>query len=197
MRSTRTALGVAVLLASAILLASRTGQGAPPALAVISDPAVLDAVRAAASRPTGGARLADPLLFTDQSFRIIGGRDAGTLVSGRGTLPARAADANPVTACFVALAPPVGAPQLVTTIGAGDWEAESCNGIMAVGLLPEADGLMRAVLIYRTTAPHESPVEPVIVSWSATRPLALDGGASRRASLAGAETVQQVRAALK
>ncbi len=213
MKSTRITRGIAILLASAALLASRTGYGAPPVLSVMSDPTVLDAVRAAASQPSGnGVRLTDTVLFTDQSFRIISdNRDAGALVSGRGTLPAQAADANPVTACFLALARPAAAPRLVTlalahpavvpqlviTIGAGDWEAESCNGIVAIGLLPDADGRMRAALIYKTTAPHESPIEPVVVSWSATGPLTIDAEASKRASSAGAETVQQVRASLK
>ena len=187
---------LACLLAAGVMLGWHTGHAAPLTLGATPDAAALAAVRAAASG--ADLRLSQPSVLAGQSFRLLsGGHAAGDLVSGRGTLPALAADANPISACFVALARPHGAPELLVTIGAGDWEAEACNGVSAVGLLPPAGDRDRAAVIYKTSAPHGSPVEPVVVSWSATEKLSIDAAATKQASLAGAASVAEVRASLK
>ncbi len=187
---------LACLLAAGVVLGWRTGHAAPLTLAATPDAAALATVRAAASG--ADLRLSQPSVLAGQSFRLLSdGHPVGDLVSGRGTLPALAADANPISACFVALARPRGAPELLVTIGAGDWEAEACNGVSAVGLLPPAGGRDRAAIIYKTSAAHGSPVEPVVVSWSTTEKLSIDAEATKRASLAGAASVADVRASLK
>ncbi len=163
-------------------------------LAPGADQAALAAVGSAA----GGLAMSDVTLFPTQSFRILqSGEPAGSLVSGQATLKPRAADAQPVSACFVSLVKPDQKPTLLTTIGTGNWEAEACNTVASVGMLPASGGAFRAGLIYKTSAPHASPLEPVVVTWSATQPLAIDEGATKRASLAGADSLATLRAALR
>ena len=125
------------------------------------------------------------------------GVSVGSLVTGQATLPPHALGAPPVTACFVSLVRPSQPPPLLMTIGTGEWEAETCNAVDAIGILPAAGGTSRAGLIYKTSSPHASPLEPVIVTWSVTQPLAIDEAATRRASIAGADSVAGLRAALR
>ncbi len=168
-------------------------------LAPGADQPALAAVTAAASRvKLAGRTLSQPTLNKTQSFRLLrNGQEIGNLVSGKGTLSSLAPDANPVEACFVSLVRPGTDPALVLTIGAGDWETEECTGIIAVGMLPDSGGGSRAAVVYKASAPHESPKEPVVLGWSASQPLSIDEAGSKRASLAGATTLPAIRAALR
>ena len=137
-------------------------------------------------------------MFAAQSFRVLDhGQQAGTLVSGRGTLPALSSEADPVNTCFVSLVRQGSAPAVVLTVGAGDWETEACSGVAAVGLLAGAGADNRVAIVYKAAAPHTAPLEPVILTWSQAGALMIDGAASKRASLAGATTLAEIRAALR
>ncbi len=156
------------------------------------------AFQTALAATAGEHALSHAAVFADQSFRLVDhGRQAGTLVSGRGTRPAPSPDADPVNTCFVSLVPPGSAASAVLTVGAGDWETEACAGVSAVGLLADSGADHRVAIVYRAAAPHAAPLEPVVLAWSQTGPLRIDAAASRRASLAGAGTVAEIRAALR
>ncbi len=190
---------ISALMLACALATSITGACLADTVTLAAGPHIAtDQLRSAVAKPTNGQPLSKPELFASQSFRILGdGREVGRLVSGRGELPAASADANPGESCFVALVRPGKQPDTVLTIGFGDWEAESCVTVVALGLLPAAGAQTRAGIIYKATAPHESPIEPVVVTWSDTQPLQIDAAASKRASNAGATTLKAMREALR
>ena len=155
------------------------------------------AAHAASEAVAGGHVLSHPSVFASQSFRILDhGEPAGTLVSGRGTLPALSHEADPVNTCFVSFVKAGKSSAPVLTVGVGAWETEGCSGVAAVGLLPESGPTHRVAIIYRASAPHTAPLEPVVLEWSQQQTLAIDGEASKKASLAGATTLAEVRAAV-
>jgi len=125
-----------------------------------------------------------------QSFRIMDGeRHVATLVSGEGL----ARDAS-YLGCFTALVQNKRA-SMVSTIGSGEWEAETCGGTIAVGILSIGETVAIGVLA-QAFSPNAEAVEPVVLQWDpATGGLSIDQALSKRASLAGATSIDAIRRA--
>jgi hypothetical protein len=188
--SVRTAL-MAVALFAAFAACLSDGQ-APVRLSRRADRAQIDAAVSAAAATMGG-----PVAFPAQSFELTDGeRRLGALVSGRGTAGA-GSSAGATNVCFAAYVPLRGSPAVQHTVGAGEWEAESCTGLAAVTLLDaSARGRMSFGLLYRAESPNATTVEPVVLTLAGGR-LLVDTAASRRASVAGATTVPALRRAVR
>ncbi len=126
----------------------------------------------------------------DASWLLLRGRErVGSLVALRGPVPDRASSPRP---CHLLLLRPGAPAALLPTIGEGEWEAETCLGLEAVGMLPPDGATPRIGLIYRAASPNAEPREPLVLRLDPATPR-LDIEASRRASEAGATTIAAMR----
>lgn len=154
------------------------------------DPSTVKAVDSQATL----AQLHDPKLIQAQSFVVLqAGMQIGTVMSGIGSVSTGSGMTNSV--CFIAWqSAGSSTPVIVPTVGSGDWEAESCQSVAAVGLLGASHGALYIGFIYVAEAPHTDAKEPVILSLDPNgHMLQIDAAATKRASDAGATTVQAMR----
>ena len=138
--------------------------------------------------------LTDINLFARQVFELSdGARRLGTVAAGAGRR--RGAEGPPV--CFVSYFRDAAA-DVVQTIGAGEWEAETCLDAVAFGLVKSAGADLRLAVIFKAASPNAETWEPVVLRIPPTsgKPMILDAVATRAASLAGAVTVPAVANAL-
>lgn len=179
----------AVLAAAALLLPAATLALRPTGS---SDAALIAKARNVAANSVGEVAIDDA-----QSFRVLRGKQLkGLFVSGSGQVARDGA--APIHGCFVVAVNTDGRVKVIQTIGTDSWEAESCRGVKAVGLLkPDATGTQRLVLIYDATSPNAATIEPVVLRWDGRLDRAeVDITASDKASQAGSETIADVRKAL-
>lgn len=185
----RTVMKFVVLAAAALLLPAATLALRPVAA---SDAALIGKARNVAANSIGDVAIDDA-----QSFRVMRGKQfKGLLVSGSGAVTRDGA--GPVHGCFVVAVNADGRVRVIRTIGADNWEAESCLGVKAMSLLKaDAEGVQRLVLIYDAASPNAATIEPVVLRWSGRLDRAeVDITASDKASQAGATTIADVRTAL-
>ena len=133
------------------------------------------------------------VVFAEHSATIVhDGQPIGLLVSGSGL----AQDASRENSnCFLALIKTAGKVELIRTIGAGEWEAESCLSLQAIGVVRRAGAkaLPRIGLVYKAGAPHGAAIEPVVLAFEPkTATLRIDEIASKQASLAGAASLLDI-----
>ncbi|GBQ88289.1 hypothetical protein AA23498_0341 [Acetobacter nitrogenifigens DSM 23921 = NBRC 105050] len=81
------------------------------------------------------------------------------------------------------------------TIGAGDFEAETCQKLEAIGVVGGNGGsTLKLGAIYSASSPNADVREPVVVSADlSTGDMTIDSQASSRASDAGATTIPSMR----
>ncbi len=167
-----------------------SAQPAPGGTIALAGPARAEAIaRAAAQAKRQGWRkiMATPA----QSFRITrSGREVATLVTGEATF------ASGVPGCFAAIVQG-DRVALVPTVGTGDYETTSCGKPVAAGLLSPREPVTIGVL-FAAYSPNAEGIEPVALRWRASDgTLTIDAAGSRRASLAGAQTIAQMRRAIR
>lgn len=169
--------------------------GAAPAAATPTHPRFrlagrADAPALAAAVELAGHGMTEVRATPAQSFQIMDGeRHVATLVSGKGL----ARDAT-YSGCFTALVQNKRA-SIVSTIGSGEWEAETCGGTIAVGILSVGETVAIGLLA-QAFSPNAEAVEPVVLRWDpATGGLSIDQALSKRASLAGATSLDAIRRA--
>jgi len=190
-------MNASVLTAVALTCLASLSQpvAAAPFKLSAADPDTTKRVEAAAA----ASGLRQPAAFAKQSFQVSqDGAVVGTLVSGRAT--ATAPDGHDNATCFAAMARGDAATELLRTVGAGDWEAESCIAVEAVGVLPNqaAPAVARIGIIYQAASPNATALEPVVLVWDdATHRLGIDAAASRKASLAGATSLPALQRLLR
>lgn len=124
----------------------------------------------------------------DQSFRVMdGAHEAATLITGEGDMP-DAVNAG----CFVAIAR-AGNVELIPTIGYGDYEAETCGGPVAVGLLSSGP-VARVGVIFKASSPNTELTEPLVIDWDRSNDtLLINEALSRRALDGGATSIAAMR----
>jgi hypothetical protein len=137
--------------------------------------------------------LRETKFFADQSFAL---RDRGYLVSGVGLLAANGRESR---VCFAAFVSKDGVNSIQMTVGQGDWEAETCHGVAAVGMVSSKNAASARVgIIYDAMSPNVSAREPVILLLNTlTGELSVDVSGTSKASLAGADTMPKIRKALE
>lgn len=164
----------------------RSETPAPVATAVRFDgPAAAAAITAVRDAT---ATMDNVTISAAHSLRIMAGSGpVATFVTGEGTSP----DAT-YAGCFAALVQDGGAT-VVRTIGSGSWEAETCGGISAVGILSATDPVLIGA-IYEAFSPNATVVEPIVLRWDRTAgTFAVDATLSTRVSTAGVTTVTAMR----
>jgi hypothetical protein len=147
----------------------------------------------------GQGQIREATAFQKQSFRLSqNGAFVGTLVSGRGYAQTseKREDGSPIERliCFLALARTGGAVDLVRTIGNGEWEAEACTSVEAVGIVTDAPGSAHKIaIVYDAHVfPRSQLPEVVIFSWDGgAQRIEIDEATSRQAS--GATTIRDIR----
>ena len=153
MRIFASVLFLFLLCASQIVAADGLKLSLSPDSKVIAD--VLSRV--------GHEKIRDAVVFREQSFRLSqNGAYVGALVTGRGL--ASSADGGEKATCFLAFAKTDGTTILLQTVGAGDWETESCIAVVAVGFICDqpASGSFELAVLHRAASPNASVVEPVV-----------------------------------
>lgn len=148
----------------------------------------------AAARDIG---IRNGVVFAEHSASLArDGQPVGLLVSGRGLFKdAFRENAN----CFLAVVRVAGKVELIRTIGAGEWEAESCLALRAIGVVRRAGATAqpRIGLVYQASSPNAVVIEPVVLVWDPkAAALKLDDAASKQASLAGATTLRDISRAM-
>jgi len=133
----------------------------------------------------------DIVVTQAQSFQMVSGnRSVATLVTGKATL------APYVPGCFAAVVQG-NRVALVPTIGQGEYETISCGKPVAVGILSPTDPVSIGV-IFKAYSPTAEGFEPVALRWDASaHTLTIDAERSRKASLAGAQSIADMRRSMK
>ncbi len=134
---------------------------------------------------------ADIVVTQAQSFQMVSGdRPVATLVTGEATL------APNVPGCFAAVVQG-NRVALVPTIGQGEYETTSCDKPVAVGILSPTESVSIGA-IFKSYSPNAESLEPVALRWDASaNTLTIDAAQSRKASLAGAQSIADMRRAIK
>ncbi|WP_294325083.1 hypothetical protein [uncultured Sphingomonas sp.] len=191
--------------------AAPEGQSAEAVADNAASPAVVDETPASAPAPTqaaatvklSGAASAASLAATEagarrngwsevevsrsQSFRLMAGeREVATLVTGEATL------APDVPGCFAGVVQG-DRVTLVPTIGQGDYEATACGGPVAAGILSPGEPTSIGV-VFKAYSPNAEVLEPIAFTWdAATNRFAIDAARSKQASLAGAQSIADMK----
>lgn len=143
-------------------------------------------------------KLHDVVIFDKQSFHVEENKiPIGTLVSGRGMLSDQGRENS---TCFVAIAKQGGLIDLLLTVGINDWETESCIDVNAVGLITKKTvaGRVQIVIVYKAASASADVNEPVVLCWDIqAHRLEIDVESSKKASLAGATTIPNIRKVLR
>ncbi|WP_458096187.1 hypothetical protein [Roseomonas sp. WA12] len=175
----------AVLLVAAFLLSPAAARAERLTL-FPAGPEELAAARAYLSAlPLRGAEL----LQAGTARLLRDGQPVATLVSGREGVP----EMGHIRRCFLLVLRDNTALAPLMTIGSGEWEAETCLGVAAIGLLPTPPGqASRIGLLYHAASPNAEPTEPIVLTLSESK-VSIDIRASQRASEAGAVTLAAMR----
>jgi hypothetical protein len=201
----RLALPIALLLAACGAEPSAATANGPPVTPVAADvetstppaqgdgkltlagPAGSEAIAAipAEATPQGMKQVE---IAGSQSFRVMdGSRQVATLITGEGDMP----DVQNA-GCFVAVSQS-GNVELIPTIGYGDYDAETCGGAVAVGLL-SSGAKVRIGAIFRASSPSVELTEPLVIDWDRSDgTLLIDTTVSRRVLDRGAQTIAAMR----
>ncbi len=126
-----------------------------------------------------------------QSFRLVAGkREVATLVTGEATL------SPDVPGCFAAVVQG-DRVALVPTIGQGDYETTRCGGPVAAGILSPGKPVSIGV-VFTSYSPNAGSREPIAFTWdAATNRFAIDAAQSKKASLAGAQSIADMQRAVR
>ena len=72
-----------------------------------------------------------------------------------------------VDTCFVGFAPASGSAYLIFTVGIGNWEATSCNDLLAIGFIAdEAMEHPKILLLYSAQSPNYESKPAALLSWN-------------------------------
>lgn len=126
-----------------------------------------------------------------QSFRLVAGkREVATLVTGEATL------SPDVPGCFAGVVQG-DRVALVPTIGQGDYETTRCGGPVAAGILSPGEPVSIGV-VFTSYSPNAGSREPIAFTWdAATNRFAIDAAQSKKASLAGAQSIADMQRAVR
>lgn len=127
-----------------------------------------------------------------QAFSVNSdGKHLGDFIAGQGF------NAQDDAVCFIAWSDGNGKIQrIVPTIGFDNWEAETCAGTKAVGVLADDDkGSTKLAVIYSAQSPNAIATESVILSLDkSTGVLSLDDSLTKKIGSQGAETLNTLKA---
>ncbi|MFV0623279.1 hypothetical protein ACBY01_04600 [Sphingomonas sp. ac-8] len=166
------------------LAASATATPAPLTLAGPAGPAARTAVLAEAKRQ----QMTEVAVAAAQSFRVLdGGSTAATLLTGEGNMPG-----TTFAGCFVATVQGDDT-MLIPTLGYGNYEAETCGGPLAVGILLSG-ATTRIGVIFKSYSRDAVERVPIVIDWDrSNNTLLIDEEASSRALDSGAKTIPALR----
>jgi hypothetical protein len=175
---------------AALLLSQTAGGTATPADIRLSGAASAVSIAAAEASATQSG-WSNVKVSRTQSFRLVAGeREVATLVTGEATL---AAD---VPGCFAGVVQGERVA-LVPTIGQGAYETTRCGGPVAAGILSPGEPVSIGV-VFTSYSPNAESREPIAFTWdAATNRFAIDAGQSEKASLAGVQSIADMRRAVR
>lgn len=136
-------------------------------------------------------------IFEDQIFNLrLDHQQIGTLVSGRGI---ENVDGRENSTCFIVFQKSDGQSELLKTVGHGDWEAETCINVKSIGMIHSKKSTSPAIaIVYEAASPNTAVLEPVVFHFSDKEfKLTIDELNTKKASLAGATTIKNIRTILK
>lgn len=123
-----------------------------------------------------------------QSFNVMDGtREVATVLTGKGMMPGAT-----YAGCFVAVQQGRDI-ELIPTLGYGNYEAETCGGPLAIGILSSSDTVRFGIIFGGYSREAETRV-PIVVEWTrADNTLLIDDGLSTKALDSGATTIPAIR----
>ncbi len=103
--------------------------------------------------------MTDVEISKTQSFRVVdGARQVATVLTGHGDMPDAIA-----AGCFIAIQQR-GDVELIPTLGYGNYEAETCGGPLAVGIVSSAP--VRFGIVFRGYSREAKTSVPLVVEWN-------------------------------
>jgi hypothetical protein len=106
------------------------------------------------------------IFYEKQSFCIEYGADSKiSMLTGKGAYDSL--DAGFVDSCFVGFHSSNGADYVIFTIGVGNWEATSCNELLAVGFIESENNFPpKILLLYSAQSPNFESKPAILLSWN-------------------------------
>ena len=132
-------------------------------------------------------KLTDVEISKAQSFRVVdGARQVATVLTGHGDMPDAIA-----AGCFIAIQQR-GDVELIPTLGYGNYEAETCGGPLAVGIVSSAP--VRFGIVLRGYSREAKTSVPMVVEWNRSdNTLLIDDALSTKALDGGATSIAAMR----
>jgi hypothetical protein len=132
-------------------------------------------------------KLTDVEISKAQSFRVVdGARQVATVLTGHGDMPDAIA-----AGCFIAIQQR-GDVELIPTLGYGNYEAETCGGPLAVGIVSSAP--VRFGIVFRGYSREAKTSVPMVVEWNRSdNTLLIDDAVSTKALDGGATSIAAMR----
>ncbi len=132
-------------------------------------------------------KLTDVEISKAQSFRVVdGARQVATVLTGHGDMPDAIA-----AGCFIAIQQR-GDVELIPTLGYGNYEAETCGGPLAVGIVSSAP--VRFGIVFRGYSREAKTSVPMVVEWNRSdNTLLIDDALSTKALDGGATSIAAMR----
>lgn len=131
--------------------------------------------------------MTDVEINKDQSFRVVdGARQVATVLTGKGDMP------DAISAgCFIAIYQGDDV-ELIPTLGYGTYEAETCGGPLAVGIVSSEP--VRFGIVLRGYSREAKTSVPLVVEWNRSdNTLLIDETLSTKALDAGATSIAAMR----
>ncbi|RZL70674.1 MAG: hypothetical protein EOP66_16010 [Sphingomonas sp.] len=160
----------------------------PPAqhalkLAGQADGTVVAATLAEARRQ----KMTDVEISRTQSFRVVdGARQVATVLTGHGDMPDAIA-----AGCFIAIQQGDDV-ELIPTLGYGNYEAETCGGPLAVGIVSSTP--VRFGIVFRGYSREAKTSVPMVVEWNRSdNTLLIDDVLSTKVWDGGATSIAAMR----
>jgi hypothetical protein len=152
-------------------------------LAGQADGAAVAATLAEAQRQ----QMTDIKISKSQSFRVINGtKQVATVLTGEGKMP----DATNA-GCFIAIQQGDDVA-LIPTLGYGNYDADTCGGPLAVGIV--SANPVRFGIVFRSYSRDAEITAPMVVEWNRSdNTLLIDDALSTKVVNAGAGSIAAIR----
>ena len=168
--------------------ASVSAPAVPPAQQALKLAGQADGIAVAATLAEAQRqKMTDVEISKTQSFRVVdGARQVATVLTGHGDMPDAIA-----AGCFIAIQQR-GDVELIPTLGYGNYEAETCGGPLAVGIVSSAP--VRFGIVFRSYSREAKTSVPLVVEWNRRdNTLLIDDVLSTKAWGGGATSIAAMR----
>ena len=188
---------IKISLYSMVLILSAASQTSCAEDLILIKPEVPNKYGATAIKSAESVKLTNVRIFENQIFSLqLDKQQIGTLVSGRGI---ENSDGRENSTCFIVFLKSTGQSEFLKTVGQGDWEAEACIDVKSIGVIHSKKFTSPAIaIVYEAASPNTTVLEPVVFRFNDKGfNIRIDETDTKKASLAGATTLKDIRTLLQ